>query len=55
MTPAEEAAEQLMRQAQIAWNVHGQKELAERMQRKALEAVQGGEARPEVVAEVRGG
>lgn len=39
LSPAEEEAEQLMRQAAVAWNVQHNKEAAERFQRKALEVV----------------
>lgn len=39
LSPAEEEAEQLMRQAAVAWNVHRNREAAEKLQRKALEAV----------------
>jgi hypothetical protein len=39
LSPAEEEAEQLMRQAAVAWNVQHNKELAEKFQRKAMEAV----------------
>jgi hypothetical protein len=39
LSPAEEEAEQLMRQAAVAWNVQHNKDAAEKFQRKALEAV----------------
>jgi hypothetical protein len=39
LSPAEEEAEQLMRQAAVAWNMQQNRELAEKMQRRALEAV----------------
>lgn len=39
LSPAEEEAEQLMRQAAMAWNMQQNRELAEKMQRRALEAV----------------
>lgn len=39
LSPAEEEAEQLMRQAAVAWNVQHNKEAAEKLQRRALEAV----------------
>lgn len=54
LSPAEEEAEMLMRQAAVAWNVHKNKQQAESLQRKALQAVtkEAGAARPEVVAEV---
>lgn len=44
-----------MRQAAVHWNMHNNRPMAEKLQRKALKAVTEGEARPEVVAEVRGG
>eukprot|EP00877_Chromochloris_zofingiensis_P010088 jgi/Chrzof1/5332/Cz15g22130.t1 len=52
LSPAEEEAEQLMRQAAVHWNMHNNRPMAEKLQRKALKAVTEGEARPEVVAEV---
>ncbi|WIA17452.1 hypothetical protein OEZ85_014298 [Tetradesmus obliquus] len=54
LSPAEEEAEQLMRQAAVAWNVQHNKDAAEKFQRKAMEAVTAkpGLARPEIIAEV---
>ncbi|KAF6257287.1 hypothetical protein COO60DRAFT_1524954 [Scenedesmus sp. NREL 46B-D3] len=54
LSAAEEQAEQLMRQAAVAWNVQQNKDAAEKFQRQALECVTAapGLARPEIIAEV---
>ncbi len=51
----EEQAEQLMRQAAVSWNLHNNRAMAVKLQKKALEVVQQGQARQEIVAEVGAG
>jgi hypothetical protein len=47
-------AAQLSQQAMMTW-AQGNRAQAERLQRRALQAVQEGEARPDVVAQVGAG
>jgi tetratricopeptide (TPR) repeat protein len=52
LSPGEAAAERFMQSAAVAWNVKNDHAGAERLQRKALEAVADGKGRPQVVAQV---